>query len=273
MRTLIFILAAAIICTTASAQINVNDMIKKRMEQQQAKQNSGAQTGAETQPSSVKVEDDNSPFVPNKFLGSYRMEMHFFKKGVEEKKSPTNARYAFKEDMTAMNIKQTDENAHDMRMIYDLKNKVQYMLMDDGKNKTAMKQKLKTITVDSDKQKETSEMKVTMTDEYKVIDGHNCRKVTGENEESKGEWWVAQDVDIDMMEVMRTVQMKGRSRDEYAKFGGKGLPMEMIWEKKDGSDKLVMNTKDVLIGSPDASNFDISGYEVTDMTSMPGFGH
>ncbi len=261
MRTACTLITALLVPYFAAAQIDLNKMMLQK------------QPGSD-QKGSVQVQEDESPYVPNSFVGSYRMEMHIFKKGVEDKHSPMNIRYAFQKDMTAMNIENMDEKARTMRMLYDLPNKWQYMLMDDGKGKkSAIKQKMKKIKMDTDKKNGADEMKISMTDEYKDIDGHKCRKITGENAEGKGEWWVAQDVDIDMMQVMSIVEARGRAHDEYARFGGKGLPMEMNWEKTDGSDRITMSTKEIVIGKADPGFFDLSGYQVTDMTAMPGFGH
>jgi hypothetical protein len=50
----------------------------------------------------MKVEEDNSPFVPNEFIGSFTMETHTFKNGAESKNSPSNTQYWSSEDMVMM---------------------------------------------------------------------------------------------------------------------------------------------------------------------------
>ncbi|MBL0036597.1 MAG: hypothetical protein IPP26_12750 [Flavobacteriales bacterium] len=112
-----------------TAQVNIGNMMPKP----------GSSKG-------VSVEDDKSPFVPNSFIGSFRMENHMFSKGVEEKNSPTTMRYWSSAEMTMTKMEMPDAKGQDMRMLTDLKGKWQYMMMVDEKGKkTAMKSKKKTI--------------------------------------------------------------------------------------------------------------------------------
>ena len=75
MRNLLSILFCSLLLS-ATAQTELEKMIQERM----------AGSG-------MKVEDDTTPFVPNEFIGSFRMEMHMFKGTTEAEHSPTNMRY------------------------------------------------------------------------------------------------------------------------------------------------------------------------------------
>ena len=112
---------------TLNAQVDVNKLIQERMARQQ-----GGQAGDQGK---VKIEDDTDPYVPNSFIGSFRMEMHHFQNGTEEKSSPTTMRYWSKADMTVTKEELPDAKGRDMRMMTDLKNKWQYALVEDDKGK------------------------------------------------------------------------------------------------------------------------------------------
>ncbi|HEX2618395.1 MAG TPA: hypothetical protein VHL57_12685, partial [Flavobacteriales bacterium] len=70
------------------AQTNMDQMVQERM----------AQRGG------MRMEDDNDPFVPNTFIGSFRMEMHHVKDGVEQKEA-TDLFYWSSADKTLNQVK------------------------------------------------------------------------------------------------------------------------------------------------------------------------
>lgn len=234
----------------ATAQINIGTLIPKP---------GGGQN--------VSVEDDKSPFVPNSFIGSFRMENHLFKNGKEEKNSPTNLRYWSSAEMTLMKTELPDQKGQDMKMLTDLKGKWQYMLMvDDKGNKTAMKTKKKTIVVKDDGKGAAPEVKVT--DETKVIDGHTCVKVISTSAEGTWTGWVAKDMPAPFGDMLRNVKT-GDPAMTQRMSELQGFPLEFEWADANGKDTMRCYIMDVVIGKVDESVFSLDGYEVTE---MPGFG-
>lgn len=247
---------------TLNAQVDVNKLIQERMARQQ-----GAQAGDH---GNVKIEDDNDPFVPNSFIGSFRMEMHHFQNGTEEKNSPTTMRYWSKADMTLTKMELPDAKGKDMRMMTDLKNKWQYAMVDDDKGKkTAIKTKKKKVVMD--KSDEAGSAEVTVTKETKVIDGHTCTKVISKSKEGTWTGWVAQDMPAPFDDMLRSVRSGDPSMTQrMAKV--KGFPLEFEWVDADGKSTMHCYMKDVVTGKVDDAMFSLDGYTVTDMTSMPDFG-
>lgn len=258
MRELLFLLVLALSAPRSIAQIDVNKMIQQRMAKGQ-----GGQEGS----GDVKIEDDDTPFVPNAFIGSFRMEMHHFQNGIEEKDSPTNMLYWSKEDMTLTKMIMPDADGQDMRILVDLQNKWQYMLMTDGSGgKTAMKSRKKKVTIDSTHDHAAAE--VNMTNETKVIAGHTCVKVISKSEEGTWTGWVAQDLPTPFEDMMRNVsngdpRMSGRMPSE------KGFPLEFEWVDADGKTSMHCYMKDVQVGKVDESLFNLDEY---DQVEMPGYG-
>ena len=108
----------ALLATVNLPAQSIEELMKKAMEQQ------GGQN-------KVTVEENKDPFTPLSFTGSYRMEVHSFKSGKEEKDSPMNVVMAFKPDGMAMVPNTGDKE--EMRMVFDLRNKFTYTLMTDDK--------------------------------------------------------------------------------------------------------------------------------------------
>lgn len=242
------------------AQVDVNKMIQERMAKAQAQ---GGQGGANND---VKIEDDNDPFVPNTFIGSFTMEMHHFANGVEDKDGVRNMHYFSSADKTLNQMDSPEMRGRTMKMLTDLKNKWTYMLMTDEKGKrTAMKSHKKKVTYTPDKDEKKPE--VTVTNETKVIDGHTCTKVIAKSEEGTWTGWVAKDVPMAFGDMMRSMQARGQ-RDMSKEWAAiQGFPLEYEWVDKDGKDKMVVYIRDLKMGAVDESVFSLDGYEVMEMPS------
>ena len=225
--------------------------------------------------SGMKIEDDTSHFVPNEFIGSFRMEMHMYKSGVEAEHSPTNMRYYSKEDMTLNKMAMPSEDGgktkgRDMSTLTDLKGKWTYMLMTDEEGKQmAMKSKKKKVTMTEDPKEATKEPEITETKETKTIEGHVCTKVIVKTEDGTWTGWVAKDVKAPFEDMTRNMGQRGNKNMTNAYKGVKGLPLEFEWLDKNGTDKMVCFMKDVKSGSVDEGVFSLDGYEVME---MPSFG-
>lgn len=247
----------ALLATVNLPAQSMEELMKKAMEQQ------GGQN-------KVTVEENKDPFTPLSFTGSYRMEVHSFKSGKEEKDSPMNVVMAFKPDGMAM-VPNTG-GKEEMRMVFDLRNKFTYTLMTDDKGqRSGMKMKMMKVNVEGTDDGSVDDTKVTRTNETKVIEGRTCRKYIYSDSEGSGEAWLAEDLKWDMMAVMKQM-MSGKGAEGWQKSGMDGLMMENTWTSTDGKEKVVMHTRDVVQGKVDEALFSTAGYEIQDMTAFPMFG-
>ena len=255
------LLVALTLAPALSAQ-NIQDMMNKAMQKPASStQGSGEQ---------VTIEENTDPYTPLGFTGSYRMEVHSYKNGTEEKDSPMFVRMGFNDDHLAMIPEQTKEKG-EVRMVYDLRNRHTYTLITDQKGqRTGMKMKMMKVNVEGTTESDT-DAKVERTDETKVIDGHTCRKYTMTSSDGNGEAWVAEDVDLDMMKVFGQM-VGGKKPQTWQRAIYRGLAMETTWNDAKGKEKVMMYTRDLVVGKVDESLFSTSGYEIQDMTSMPMFG-
>lgn len=248
MRTFL-ILATATFVLNTTAQIDVNKMMQQHM-------GGGA-----------KVGNDDSPFVPNEFIGSFRMEMHMFDGTTEQKNSPTNMRYWSAEDKTMNKMEMPDSKGKDMRMMTDLKGKWQYTLMTDEKGKkTAMKSKKKKVSLGEEGKANDAE--ITETAETKTIEGHTCTKTIVKNDDGTWTGWVAKDIKAPFGDMARSVGHRGDDK-MMKSYKGMGFPLEFEWVDAKGGNRMVCYVKELSVGPVDAGVFSLDGYEVTE---MPSFG-
>lgn len=246
----------------AHAQVDINKMIQERM----AKQGSAGQPGG----GDVKVEDDNDPFVPNTFLGSFRMEMHHYDGQTEKKNSPNNMRYWSAADMTSNQMILPESGGQEMRMLTDLKGKWQYVLMTDKKGKkTAMKSRKKKVSMSDAGDRSAAKPKIEVTNETKVIEGHTCTKTIVTTEEGVWTGWVAKDLRGPFQEMLRNMRQGSDAQMVKGYDDVLGFPLEYEWVASKGTDRMVCHIRELKVGPVDASAFSLDGYEVTE---MPSFG-
>lgn len=221
----------------------------------------------------VKVEDDNDPFTPNAFVGSFRMEMHNFKNGVEDKDGPMNMHYWSSPDMTLIGMADISAKAGsgtEMKVLTDLKGKWTYMLMKDPRgNKTAMKSRKKKVTFTDDRN-EQENGKFTVTDETKMIDGHLCKKVVGTTDDGTWTGWVAQDIAVPFTDIANSMTASSMRKKRQNWQGLQGFPLEFETMDKNGKDKTVVYVKDLQVGKVDPGVFSISDYKVMEIPGVSG---
>jgi hypothetical protein len=210
--------------------------------------------------------------TPNSFKGSFTMLIHSYKKDKEEKDSPMTMRLWSTSDMLAVQPLVDKAQMQEMRMVMDLRNRQQYMLMKDEKGKgTAIKQPMPPVRT-NDKQEKEGEMTVQRTTETRTIDGHLCHKYIGTSAEGTWTAWVAEDVKMPLEEFGRAFSAGKANRPPSGKV--EGMPLESTFVSADGRDKIVMYIRDLKLGTVDEAAFSTDGYEVMEMPAMMmGSGH
>ena len=250
MRNHILPLAAGalLLATPATAQVDMNAILQ--------------QSG-----SNMRMEPDTDPFVPNAFVGSFTMEMHFFENGKESKNSPASSTIHSSESKLAFDSK-SPEMKESVRMIIDQKEKMQYMLMDDGKgNKMAMKTRKMKVTGMEENDKNAAD--ITVTDETRTIDGHLCKKVIAKDEDGTWTGWMATDIEIPFRSFMRDMDRQGGGLHDEALAGVFGFPLEYEWVSNDGKERMTCKMRDLKVGTVDEGAFSLTGYQLMEMPMMP----
>lgn len=244
-----FALLLAVHATASFAQIDLNAIMQQ-------------QAGGK----GASMQQDIDPFAPNLFVGSFTMEMHLFKGAEEQKHSPVFTTLTNSAEKTLM-VTRMPGAKQDVRMLIDLKEKWQYMLVDDGKGrKTAMKTRKMKVTM-GEGNAEAGDAQ--MTEETKTIDGHLCTKMISTNKDGTWTGWLAKDINTPFAEVMRGLQGQGSNDRSQEIAGIHGFPLEYEWVSADGKERVVCHIRDLKQGAPDEQVFSLDGYEVME---MPSFG-
>lgn len=243
------LLAALTCCAlSATAQIDINALL----------QNAG---------SGVQMVPDTDPFEPNAFIGSFRMVMTT---GDDPAGDVQEIEFHSSADKTLARTTGAGKAPGGMSMITDHKGKWTYMLMNDGKQKQAIKmKKMKLVDARADAPADPPE--VTVTKETKVIDGHTCTKVIVKNEDGTWTGWVAKDVNAPFAAIARSMGVD-KHQNMQGMEGVAGFPLEYTWEDANGSDRMHCTIKDLKVGKVDEQAFSLEGYQVMEMPAMPAMG-
>lgn len=210
----------------------------------------------------LKVEEDNSPFVPNEFIGSFVLEQHHYKNGEERKSSPNTMHYWGCEDKTILYNLDKGATDADMRILTDLRAKYTYSLQTDKNGrKTALKMRKKNMTVKTDPGDAPPE--VTVTAETKTILGYTCVKTISKDKHGSWTGWIAQDVKAPFGDFMRSLGI-----GDTGKLSGFALESEFI--DADGKNRTTNIVKELKVGPVDAAVFSLDGYEIQE---LPGLGN
>ena len=219
----------------------------------------------------IKMEDDKDPFKPNAFVGSFRMEMHFFQQGTEDPNGPANMQYWSSTDMSLVGMTPERSNGTagtDLKLLTDHKGKWSYILMTDPKgNKTAMKSPKKKYILADDGRQELA-AKIQVTKETKVIDGHTCTKVIATLEEGTWTGWVTKDIAVPFSDIAGTMSRNALARGSGNWDGIPGFPLEYEMADTEGRKTIHAYVRDLHVGEVDPQVFSISGYKVMEVPGM-----
>lgn len=215
----------------------------------------------------LKVEEDNSPFVPNEFIGSFVLEQHFYKNGEERNYSPKTLRYWGSEDKTLFYSVEKEDKHDEMRILTDLRAKYTYTMRTDKEGrKTALKMHKKTMSMKEDKGSAPPEVKLTA--ETKTILGHTCVKVIYTDKKGTSISWMAQDVPAPLGDLTRGLGSGNATMQETVR-SFKGFALESEFIDADGKNRSTNLVKELNVGSVDQAVFSLEGYEIQE---LPGSG-
>jgi uncharacterized protein DUF4412 len=205
------------------------------------------------------------------FEGSYLVHIEN-----TQKKNTADMQITMKGDKSCMEMISA-QNAGKFKTIFDKKEQTMTILTEkDGANKMAMVRKMPDANELKDKEKSGKEAKITVTNETKTIEGYNCKKVIAESDESTTEMWVTDELGLtysDMFGMMHRGRgpASGMAMNMQNYKDVKGVPLEMHTRNKNKTDEdTTILVKNIKKGNVDASVFDISGYQVMDMSKMGG---
>lgn len=209
-----------------------------------------------------KVEEDNCHFVPNAFVGNFKVEQHFYNNGGERKQSPNTLHYFGSEDKTLVYGTDKEGKAENMRILTDLRGKYTYPLSTHSKgHRSALKLRKKNITMKEGKDGQQPE--VTVTSETRTVLGHMFVKTSIKDEHGTVTCWVAEDVPAPFGDMMRSMLPSGN----LEKMKGFALGSEFV--DAHGKNRSTNTVKELELGPVDAAIFSLGVYEIQE---LPSFG-
>lgn len=243
---------------------------KKAKKEKKKKGKKGDETTAEptvTTPPAPKYYklEETTDIARNEFSGSFSMKVEVFRNGAAVPAITDNRTFYFAEKATAVHF--LSSAGEPATVIYDLEKNTMTTVKQGAKGKVAIilnKPASRRLALSSEN------IKTTALSSTRVIDGQTCAKFLVETPDDFITIWVASGLEYNYDMLMRSSNTQQSAIQNMLKvssnYGILGIPMEMVIESKIQNEIVQMNITGLKIGPVDASVFDFSGADVTDMT-------
>jgi hypothetical protein len=198
------------------------------------------------------------------------MEVHSFKKGKEEKNSPSRIRFHFEGTRFAFEPSLDEGNTI---MIYDQGNKkITTKISEDGEKNATITPMIKLSAGMTRKVEEASEASVEPTGRSKTIQGYDCAEYRIESEDDITLAWISPDLQIDLSAIsgMANIKQVEGAQTSGSLYGLDGTMLESHTEAKDGKTSHDSYLKDIVIGEVPAEVFSLDGFKVMDIGNLFG---
>lgn len=206
------------------------------------------------------------------FVGSYTMTVRSEKNGKEEKDSPYVMEFHFNKNLMAI---RADMENKDNLMVFNTKSQDYYMLMNEDGEKTGFKMHAQnTVTPEMIAESEDKDVdgKFERTGKTRVIDGRTCHQYLITSTEGNGEAWIDESEDAAFLGAMSGMsgQRNTQMNDDWKHIPMAGLMIESTWTDTADNRKAFMKTSNIIVGKVDESLFDMSEFQIMDMSAVPG---
>lgn len=219
-------------------------------------------------------EQDLSNVQPSKFIGSFTMTFETVKNGAPVKNGAGEMQYFI--DAYQLALIPTTTEGETSRIIMDRKTGQMTMLTTDKKGKkSGIKMKMPKIVIGEELQEEidNQNVKITVTNEKKTIEGFTCTKVLMDGDDYNTVAWVTNEKNISLYDIFNFLSISKKDNnsknDQYA--GLSGLALEAISRDKKTGEIVTTKVKNLKVGSVSSSAFSTAGFEVMDMSNLMNF--
>lgn len=159
-----------------------------------------------------------------------------------------------------------------IRIIYDWKANTMTTLTEKNGSNFGMVSNIPDI--ENSMKKDDDQAKITVTDETKVIDGYDCKKIIAESDEAVSEMWMTEATGLTYQNSLGLITRGrgpasgyARNLKNYEELKGISL-LTTITSKKKSSDVTTVKITDLKKGAVDEKVFDTSGFQLMRMPSM-----
>ncbi|MEO8149920.1 MAG: DUF4412 domain-containing protein [Bacteroidia bacterium] len=157
-----------------------------------------------------------------------------------------------------------------------INSETQSMIMcnDRGGRKIGMKMNMK----DAERfaPQEAKPFTVTETTETKVIDGYKCKKIIMENDESKNELWITNELPISMKDLLNSISANRSPgsimlRNLKRGYGDQnGVALQTFSTNKSSKEEFTMTIHNITKTKVDDKVFNTDDFQLMDMPNMGG---
>jgi hypothetical protein len=164
------------------------------------------------------------------------------------------------------------------RMIINFKEGKSTMLMTDKKGKkTGMVMDMKNYSWMAKTQHDNTDEQdysLKATNEYKTIEGYNCRKFISSGESQNSEIWITKDVQLEYAQFNSSMYQlfasnKSPQQKSFQQAGLNGMVIQIHSIPKDSrQEESIITFKKIKMGAVPDAMFSTAGYEITQMPSL-----
>lgn len=198
-----------------------------------------------------------SGFAQNK--GHFTLTTKVLKKGNKLARQPFVEEYHFMNGSLALRC---FDGGKKNTTIWDVGADERYELIEDQGKKLGIKRR------NPENHGEYDTVIYSLTNETKVIDGHNCVKYAIENSVITGFMWVTHDFNCDFTGCLKDLADKIRlhAGDVVLENELKGFPIQIFQKQKIGGHVFECSFSDIEFGRCNEGLFSTAGYDITDVS-------
>ncbi len=205
-------------------------------------------------------ENLNEPYNSD-FIGMFELEFEKYDGSKKEEVNSGKAKYYFNKNQVCV------EASGPEKVMLIIDHDTNMMTMANPEKKTAIKMERPANRTEY----EVEDYTVVRNGDKKFILGHPCVKYTATSKEHTSILWVDESIRFDYSKAMHSFGGKAK------KLGGggsdvmnqiSGFPIEIESTENGKSEKMIIRTTMLEIGSVDQAAFNLSGYEVQDMSAF-----
>lgn len=213
------------------------------------------------------IEQDNSPFVPNTFIGSFVFDLVTTN---AEGSILEHVRTHFASSVDMIYIKQEEvvPEPGEITMLYDLRNKYEYMLGEEKNGiKKASKFRMKRLVLKAEEEMEVEEEELptfTRTTETKLIEGQICTKMIAESSQGDMTGWFTESIVPPLLDLFNTREQMPMADSDNGGRSSIGFPMEFVLVDPETNTTTIGSAHKLTVGNAPAFYFSLDGYEIQD---------
>lgn len=171
---------------------------------------------------------------------------------------------------TAMKPLMEIEPGQQMHFMFDYEKMEQITFIESNGQKFAMVSGMKFDEDLLNEDEPDKKIKVTPTDETKVISGYTCKKTILSSKEMTSDVWTTDELEYESSDVFRSLQSYNNKKNDFVEkhAGVSGFPILIEATGKKASESMVMTITDIREGQVNEALFSTEGYQVVDKNTM-----